>query len=340
MIKALYLSNSLAEIKSANYQYEIFVELKNHYHIDLIEINKIYPDELLNILKYKVQKCDFIIVGHSYLGDKNGKIGMSYRINLFDLKKPVIFFLNKEYVNLKHKLEWININKPILVITHSLKFYKNSVTFIKDFEMYYLPFAADHKLFTYNKKINKDIDLSFSGILKNTNVDSDQSDTRLSIMNEIFYSIGDIAIIKKKSFCNLKIYWNSVPRNKYFYALSRIIGKYQFLDINEYALIQKRSKSFLNTISPFGIISPRYYENFLSKSLIFSEESSYLKESSINNLVITFKNTEEFKEKFFYYLDNKNKRDEIIEKSFKEGYKLHTWKVRINTLRNIIFKFI
>ena len=146
-----------------------------------------------------------------------------------------------------------------------------------------------------------------------------------------------LCFYKKRSFRSFNIYWNSIPRKKHSYLLARVIGKYQFLDINKYAYIQKRSKIFLNTISPYGIISPRYYENLLSKSLIFSEESVYLEESGLKNLIITFKNTNDFKEKFFFYLNNQNKRNEIIEKSFNEGYKLHTWEIRICTLKKNYF---
>lgn len=340
MIKVLYLSNSLSEIKSANYQYEIYRELKNHYNISLVEVNKYSSKKIKEILISKIKNFELIIVGHSFLGDKEGEISKHHNINLSDFKKPIIFFLNKEYVNLNNKLNWIKKNKPALVLTHSLKFYHKYKSYKNSYKISYLPFAADHNLFTCNSLINKDIDLSFSGILKNSNKNSNQSDYRVKIMNELFFTFSDIPLIKKKSYKEFKIFWNSIPQNKYIYHLSRIFGKYKFLDIKKYALIQKRSKSFLNTISPYGIISPRYYENLFSKSLIFSEESRYLEEANLKNLVITFKNIYDFREKFLFYLNNKNQRNQIIEKSFKEGNKLHTWEKRINYLEKLINKSI
>lgn len=339
MLRALYLSNSFEEIKSANYQLEIYNELCKHFNINLIELNKIPNNEISKTIYNKKKYIDLIIVGHSFLGDTDGKLNKNYKLNLKNYGKPIIFFLNKEYVNLKFKLNWINENKPKIIISHSQKFINEYQGYFSHCKLNFVPFAADHNLFSLNYKFNKDIDFAFSGILKNLNKNSDQSNLRIDIMNEIFYNVTDISFLKKKIFRNYKIFWNSIPRNKYAYLFSRIIGKYQFFNIEKYALLQKRSKSFLNTLSPWGIVSPRYFENFLSKCLIFSEESEYIDNLNIKNLIITFKNKEEFKEKFFYYLNNEKKRNEIIEKSYQEGYKFHTWKYRIDLLsRQIIEK--
>ena len=44
--------------------------IKNHFYIDLVEVNKINSDDVLNDITDKVKICDFIIVGHSNQGIK------------------------------------------------------------------------------------------------------------------------------------------------------------------------------------------------------------------------------------------------------------------------------
>lgn len=339
MINTLFISNSLDDIKSANYQIDIYDELKNYLNLSYFEIKNRQLLDHKQLYK-SVETTELIIIGHYFLSDNDKNNDTNLVFDFSDIKKPIVLFLNKEYVNLKNKLFWIKKNKPVIVITHSQKFYyeyKEKINFSK---LIYLPFAANSAIFKYNNIIDKDIDLSFSGILKNSNKFTYQSNLRLEIMNNIFFTIGDIPIKKRNFYNKFKIFWNSIPRNHYEYYFSRLINKYKFLDIHDYSLVLKRSKSFLNTLSPWGIVSPRYYENFFSKSLIFSENSDYLREFNKNNHIVTFNNVNEFKDKFNFYMINENQRKHIVQKAYDYALKNHSWSFRIQSLINDFKKII
>ena len=328
----------MKKIKSANYQTDIFHELKKKLFLDFLFLDdKHYEKNLLNTYN---KKYDLIIIGHYFLSDiENHSLQEPKKINFKKFKAPILFFLNKEYVNLNEKIKWIKNVMPNIILTHSNSFYLNFKNKFNNSRIIYLPFAANEKIFEAKNNQKKKYDLSFSGILQNQNNLSDQSDMRIKIMNNIFINFIDIPILKRKNFKNINIYWNTTPRSPLSRKIAKIFGKYSFLSLKQYAQIQKETKIYLNTLSPSGIISPRYYENFLSRCLIFSENSKYLKTLIDNELIVTFNSLDEFNEKLFYYLNHNKERRDIIEKAYNYGRLNHTWSKRIDDLiDHIVYK--
>ena len=91
--------------------------------------------------------------------------------------------------------------------------------------------------------------------------------------------------------------------------------------------------SLINTLSPIGLVSPRYFENMGSKCLVFCEESENYKNIFQDNTYVTFKNDlSDFDEKFYYYLSETRKRNEIVNRAYLHIHEKHTWKKRINQL--------
>ena len=135
----------------------------------------------------------------------------------------------------------------------------------------FLPFAYNDKLF-FNSKNQRSFDITFSGVLQNSHGDKVQSDLRAKIMNVFFYTFLDIPLFKRRKFKNLNIFWNSVPRSKIGIIISRMFGFYKFIDIKEYARLQRDTKIYLNCKSPLNLISPRYFENVASGCLVLSEK--------------------------------------------------------------------
>ena len=111
-------------------------------------------------------------------------------INRFKLNKnlsiPKIFILNKEYVNLNFKLNFIKENKFDLCITHhhNYKLYSK----LTNTKFIFLPFAINKDIFLNKKNSSKKYDLFFSGILQNLNKNADQNDIRVKIMKKLFIS--------------------------------------------------------------------------------------------------------------------------------------------------------
>ena len=117
--------------------------------------------------------------------------------------------------------------------------------------------------------------------------------------------------------------------------------KRRYLSHNEYAKKIKSSKIYLNTLSPFGLISPRFFECMSSRALVFCEESELYSNVFDKNLFVTFKkDLSDFDEKLNYYLINKNERKSIINRAEIEVKKNHTWKIRISFLLNKIKEII
>lgn len=338
MINTLFISYNLDKIKSANYQTEIFEELKKKINLDCLFLDDKNYEK--NLFESYNKKYDLIIIGHHFLSDKENYSSLEpKKINFKKFKAPIVFFLNKEYVNLNEKIKWIKDVVPNIILTHSNSFYFNFKDKFNNSRIIYLPFAANEKIFEAKNSQKKKYDLSFSGILQNQNNLSDQSDMRIKIMKNIFINFIDIPISKRKKFKHTNIYWNTTPRSPFSRKIAKFFGKYSFLTLNRYAQIQKETKIYLNTLSPSGIISPRYYENLFSRCLIFSENSNYLKSFIDNELIVTFKSLDEFNEKLFYYLDHNNERVDIIEKAFNYGKSNHTWSKRIDDLiHDIVYK--
>ena len=330
-MKILFISEDLLNIKSANYQSDIYQEIQNKNQVQYINTQNINSSHLT---KNYTDKFDIIIIGHSFLSDINNGININYNLDFSCVKKPIVFFLNKEYVNLSNKLKWIKKVNPKVVVTHSKLFYSKYKSLFDNTQLMYMPFAANEKFFQYSNSYTKNIDFSFSGILQNQNKNNLQSDMRIKILKNIFYTLGDIPILKKNNFQHMNIFWNTLPRYYSQRLLVKYIKKYKFLNIDEYASIQKSTKIYFNSLSPYGIVSPRYYENMLSKCLIFSEETSYLSDLKKDVNIITFKSVSEFNEKLNYYLNNSSIRDDIVYKCHHFGMSNHTWSIRIKKFMN------
>lgn len=104
----------MKKIKSANYQTDIFHELKKKLFLDFLFLDdKHYEKNLLNTYN---KKYDLIIIGHYFLSDiENHSLQEPKKINFKKFKAPILFFLNKEYVNLNEKIKWIKNVMPNII---------------------------------------------------------------------------------------------------------------------------------------------------------------------------------------------------------------------------------
>ena len=122
-MKILYISRNMNTYLGASYQIDFMNELCKLNNV--IPYGPGYPNffkkSLNDVLKSFFNKIDLIIFGHTFLSDKEGNNNSI--INRFKLNKnlsiPKIFILNKEYVNLNFKLNFIKENKFDLCITLS-----------------------------------------------------------------------------------------------------------------------------------------------------------------------------------------------------------------------------
>jgi spore maturation protein CgeB len=325
--------------KAASYQYEVMNEVSKQAQVyfygpgfEGYDLN----DSIDEVLVKTPFELDCIILGHSWLNDKDGgKVDPHPLLNLSSTNIPKIVILNKEYTNLDAKLTYIRENHFNIGFTHhhDVKNYTKST----NIEFNFWPFAFDSDKFSCTEE--KNVDIGFSGVLQNLNKNADQSDIRVGIMNLFFHTLFDVPLAKKKSFNNIKIFWNSIPRNNSGRLLNKILGKHRYLDSKSYVEALCQTKIYINTLSPMGLISPRFFESMASRTLVLCEESSLYSNIFPKDVYVTFKNDlSDFEEIVNTLLTNKTKQDKIIDKAFRLVYKEHTWENRVSSLLNLIHK--
>ena len=338
-IQILYLTERMDNYSGATYQREIINEIQKKFKVFLYGPGYEHfdmKDNISDIISKAPFKIQVLIMGHSWLSDekKNDKISAYSHLDFSVVQIPKIAIINKEYVNLTKKLEYIKKNKFDICFTHhhDAKKYEKEI----GIRFYYWPFAMNADKFLYNGEPKKN-DFAFSGILKNHY--HKQSDKRLEIMKELFFSVFHIPLIKKPKYRNKKIVWNVKPIN----LIAKIYNKflfnfYHFHNDDEYANFIKESKIYLNTFSPADLISPRYFECMAAKSLILCEETNLYENLFPKNTYVTFQGIESFRDKLNYYLNNDGEREKIVNNAFLFVKENHSWKARVIELEREIQK--
>tara|TARA_B110000008_G_C16738523_1_gene471660 strand:+ start:146 stop:760 length:615 start_codon:yes stop_codon:yes gene_type:complete len=198
-LKILYLSKNMRDYKSASYQHEVMSELSKQTKVffygpgfDGYNSN----DSIFEVQSKIPFKVDCIIVGHSWLNDKDGdEVDPHPMLKLFSINTPKVIILNKEYTNLESKLNYIKDNHFDIAFTHHHDIKKYSQ--LTNVEFNFWPFAFSSEKFK-SINIEKKIDIGFSGILQNQNKNANQSDIRVEIMKYFFHVIFDVPFKKKK----------------------------------------------------------------------------------------------------------------------------------------------
>ena len=251
---------------------------------------------------------------------------MHPNLSLRNCRTKKLFILNKEYTRLNDKLQWAKDSKIDVIYTHHhlAEKYQERI----GIKTVFWPFGVNIKRIKKNRE--KTIDIAFSGILQNTNLKKIQSDLRVKILKKFYYVLYDIKIAKKNKYKNINIIFNSMPRKSFARRISRSIGQYKRFDDEEYFSLMAKTKIYINTLSPIGLISTRYYENMASKSLVFCEESDIYPKIFMKNTYVTFKiDLSDFDEKLIYLIENPHEVSNIVEKAYKHFLEKHTWEYRI-----------
>ena len=330
----IFLTKNMENYDASSYQMDVIKALKKKSKVFLYGPGYKYynyKDSIDEIEKKSGIRNDFIIFGHSFLSDSHNKFNdpLPNLDTQNSRKLPKIAILNKEYVNLEHKLNYFKSKKVQLCFTHHHQNQKyEKFTGIK---FIFWPFAVDFEKFNL-KNIKKKYDLSFTGILQNLNLNADQTDLRLKIMKLFYFSIADINLFKKNKYSEYHIYWNSIPR----YALSRHIKNLFFkkkrLNDSEYVSLLNTSRVFLNTLSPVQLISPRYFECLASNSIILCEKTNLYSNIFDQKYYVEFENDLSNFEEMFSEALLKSRDTEYLSKAKNYVQKNHTWDIRISYL--------
>lgn len=339
-LKLLFLTQNMEHYVGASYQRDLMDELRRLAKVRFFGPG--YPqyqqgNSIQQILDGH-EPPDAIVLGHTWLSDREGEeVDIHPGLALHQTQLPKIGILNKEYVNLHKKLKYFQTNQFDLLFTH----HHDAVKYSKatGLDVRFLPFAYNHRQFSDAGSVGADreVDLAFSGILQNQNPHAQQSDLRVRIQSRLFYSILDIPLLKRRRFREFRFFWNSIPRSRLAQALARRLGTYRYLSEDIYQAMQKRSKIYINTLSPMGLISPRMFENMASGCLAFCEKSSLYDGIFKNNYFIQFESDlMDFEEQLVFYLRNETERQKLTDRARKDVTENHTWEVRAKSMLTTI----
>jgi spore maturation protein CgeB len=318
---------------AAMYQQDVINEFKQQTIVECYGpgFPNFNPNDTLNQVLTKLgSDLDLIVIGHAWLNDTEGRVvDPQSRIKLNQTTLPKFAILNKEYTNLTAKLNYF-IQAGVDVIFshhHEIDRYRSAT----GIECVFWPFAFDGRRHRESRG-DKTIDLAFSGILQNQNQLAIQSDIRVRIMKNIFHCIGDVPLRKKSAYKHLEIVFNSISRSRPSYYLAAVLRKRRYLDIEQYLTLQQSAKVFLNTLSPLGLVSPRYFESMASKSVVLCESSDIYKNIFPEGVMVSFNpDLSDFEERLISLLAAPEELKNISARAYELVVKEHTWECRINS---------
>ena len=163
MKNIIYLSKNISKIffhqyVSSSYQQDVINELSNNcnlYNYGPDYSNFDTKDNIEDIIAKSNFKPDAIIFGHNWLSDVDGSNQISLMDNLImkNLNIPKILLLNKEYVNLNKKLQYIKDVKFDFVLSHhhDVEKYSNET----NLKFVFWPFACHKERFLANNEKKK-----------------------------------------------------------------------------------------------------------------------------------------------------------------------------------------
>lgn len=331
---AIFLSRNMAGYNSAMYQQDTisaFAQETNPYFYGPGFPGYCPTDTIHDVIAKSSVSPDLIVVGHSWLSDDPSKQVDSHpRICLNAVNIPKALILNKEYVNLEKKLNFIDRNSIDVGFSHHPDI--ENIVSRSNTKFVFWPFAYDPRRFRFTPEC-KSIDLAFSGILQNLSAAGNQSDLRKKIMRKLFFSFLHIPLRQKPRYSDLQIYWKSIPRHSSERLVSRLLKKQKHLTNDQYARLIARSRIYLNTSSPLGLISPRFYECMASGALVFCEKNEFLDLCFPKGTYVAFEpDLSDFDELLSYFLGHGPQRIRITTRAHQFIQKHHTWRSRISQL--------
>lgn len=287
-----------------------------------------FEDSIQDIFDKIGMVPDTIITSHMWLSDsQKAHICPMPNLNLHAFKGLKVGILNKEYIRLREKLEWFKSEGFHQLFSHS--------HLAPDFSMEtglpisFLPFAAKTVPLTPSWDY-RTIDLGFSGVLRNPFYPESQNNMRREIMSSIFYVLRDLPLVRRASWQEYSISWRSWSGDYLSDLGARLIPNRRRHSPGSYFSTLNNSKTWLNTISPAGLVSTRYFETMAAGSLVITEEAPQLSLIFGAEPYISFSSAADFAEKFTSIMNNPQYGEELSTKAKALISNHHLWRHRID----------
>lgn len=330
-MRILYLSENMAAYAGAMYQRDVMEELAAQ--ADVVFHGPGFagfdPREPVERVLRRVGGADLVLVGHAWLADSPGTAVDPFPgLRLEDCPLPKAMILNKEYANLDDKLAWIGRQGFALGFSH----HHDTDAFAARTGTPFLfwPFAFNDRLFGQGPAPAKDVDFAFCGLLQNLSRHSGQADTRVRVMRRLFHCLGDIPLAPRRAYSRYALRWNAIPRSRWQVRLAMLLGRYRRLPDEEYRDLQRRSRVYLNTLSPAGLVSPRIAENMASRALVLCESSPNYGRIFPEDCFVTFRpDLSDFDEVLGRHLADEGARRKVVDRAFEVAMTAHSWRRRV-----------
>ena len=280
-MRILCFSHNLENYGAANYQQEFLDELARQSCVTFYGPGfpnfdpALTADDIFNLVPRDLgYQC--IVTAHMWISEVDGKSWPCPRLDLSSVRIPKIGILNKEYQHLTEKLAYYERNNFDLILSHH-----HDVSGLVErsaLRVQFWPFAVDETKVV--SKATRMYDLGFSGILRNEYVPETQSDMRRELMNEIFWTMGDLPIARRPAYRHLRVEWNAMPRQTKekppsweYRLLKKVFPRYGYKRFSQHAYFEFLAKTriIVCTLSPLGLISPRIYEAMASGCVAICE---------------------------------------------------------------------
>lgn len=270
---------------------------------------------------------NFIFTGHSFLNDKpSDPITAFSHPNLREAKLPIAGFINKEYTRLEEKLAYFTQSGHSIVFSHHHAI--EDLSRGLPFQPVFSPFGVDLTRFQRGPS-KRNFDLGFSGLLRNRGASGVQPEIREEIFRELFVTLGGLRMTRRWNHRRLRILWKSWSGNRIQDELNRWFLNNGKLSTDEYVAALKNSLIWLNSPSPLGIVSTRYFECMASGTLVLTHPSSGLERTFPPHVYRTFLGRSDFFTTLDELLSNKDHLAEQAAEAHHWVAHHGTWELRV-----------
>ena len=260
---------------------------------------------------------DIIYFGMGYFALQPPYFSKDLKLKEIDI--PCVGFLYKPQNFLNEKLNFLKQFDSAVSSIPNCTEYENQ-TGIK---FTVLSQAGDHEVF-YDRKEEKVYDIGFSGALHDNKLYVDGAFKSFNIRSRAQQ------ILSEQS--ELSTFLNGSD------DVAKRIPTYE-----EYARKISQCKMWIATPAPFEEITGRYYEIGMSNTLLFCSEIPEVYKGVLvdgKNCVTFDNNLDNFLDKFYYYLNNWEETQRIVDYAFKDFHENHTWKNRAEQLCDYFKKIL
>lgn len=336
-LKVLVLSKNMSDYASAFYQQDFLEELSRQsecrfYGPGFVGFDR--RDTLQTIFTRLKFRPDLILLGHSFLADSSDQpLVTQPSLDLSRTDIPIIAVLNKEYTRLGDKIKFLNEIGPRLVLTHhhnlgGLGVRLNSPSL-------FVPFAVNPLRFPRGK-VMRTFDLGFTGLLQNRKGKAVQPDTRISIMKQLHYSAFGYPLGLRKTYSHLRVLWRSWTGIYFLDQVARRLLSGGKLSDQDYPVALQSTKVWLNTPSPVGLVSTRYFECMASGAVVLAQESEGIHTVFPKEVLRTFRNTSDFVSVLEEILEDEKGRLATAQSAYDWVIQSHSWEARVRRVLEAI----